>query len=361
MKFTTLLALILVVFSAQVFSQTTPAPKKRSSLIQVDRDLSKIFGTKKEKKVKTKKPKKEKAKSKTEKPMIVEQPKKDKPVVEILPVNSGLETNMMPKHYLKRTEAVFNIGLIYYGELYTEEEFARVQELLEKRFEDATNGLLKLNIMFRAIMPFEHDIKFYPDYKKTFIVQEEPELITAPITDVEKLQRLWYYDNKGMSVVSEVYNKAKSHNLYGKEFTKLDALAVVTGAQFEGLGFASGRVAVTENPMEIAWNRSSGRTEIQSDAKVVDELIHELGHTLALGHSSDQCFKDGISYEDSQACCAASENRQDVLSYCRKRALVDENTFYGFEACNQRNIKNKIIPAMLSGGEWEIRDFEKCL
>jgi hypothetical protein len=121
-------------------------------------------------------------------------------------------------------------------------------------------------------------------------------------------------------------------------------------------------VAVTENPMEIAWGLADGgKVEIQSDAKVVDELIHELGHTLNIGHAADQCFGKGISYEQTKECCATSENRNDVLSYCRARDQVDENFFYGFESCNLKTIKDQVIPAMLSGGEWDIKNKVKCI
>lgn len=361
--------LMVVLFCASMVlmahAQTEKAPRKRSSLIQVDKDLTKIFGKqkdKKPKKEKKKKAKKETKKSETKKPEIVIRPT-PVPVPAVTtsePRSEVLSVSSMPKFYKKRSEAVFNIGLLYYGDLYQDEDFSKVQELLEKRFELATNGSLKLNVIFRAILPFEHKIENYPEYKLEAIVQKEPVLITEPITDLKKLQRIWYYDNKGMGVVNEIYKNAKSHNLYGKDFSKIDALAVVTGAQFEGLGFASGRVAVVENPREIAWGLSSGRTEIESDAKVVDELIHELGHTLYLGHAADQCFGQGMSYEQTQACCAASENKNDVLSYCRQRNLVDENFFYGFEACNIKTLQEKIIPAMLSGGEWELKDVAKC-
>lgn len=352
MKMTTILALILLVFSAHVFSQVESAPKKRSSFIQVDKDLSKIFGEKKEKKPK-------KANKEKKKKEVVTKPStpssslpsvpSSQPAVEVTALNDNLSVGMMPKFYKKRSSPVLNIGLLYYGDHYTDEGFAQVQELLERRFEDATNGMLKLNVIFRAILPFKNQIQNFPDYKQDHV------------TDMKRLQRLWYYDNKDMSVVNEIYQEAKSHNLYGKDFSQIDALAVVTGAQFNGLGFASGRVAITENPMEIAWGlEGGGSVEVQSDAKVVDELIHELGHTLSIGHAADQCFGNGVTYEQTQACCAASENKNDVLSYCRQRNLVDENFFYGFEACNLKTIKEKVIPAMLNGGEWQLQDVEKC-
>lgn len=269
-------------------------------------------------------------------------------VIKEVPRSETLESSIIPKFYKKRTEAVLNIGLISYGDQYTDEQLGVLQNLLEERFELATNSLLKLNVIFRATLPYKHKIENYPDYK-----QEN-------VTEIARLQRLWYYDNKNMSVVNEIYAEAKSHNMYGKDLSNLDAMAVVTGAQFNGLGFASGRIAVTENPMEIAWGlEGGGRVEIQSDAKVVDELIHELGHTLYLDHASDQCFGKGMSYETTKACCAQSENKDDVLSYCRARDKVNERFYYGFEECNLKNLESIVIPAMLNGGEW-IQKTLKC-
>ena len=51
--------------------------------------------------------------------------------------------------------------------------------------------------------------------------------------------------------------------------------------------------------MEIAWGlEDGGRVEFVSDAKVVDELIHEVGHALFLDHTSNQCQKPGMSYAE---------------------------------------------------------------
>ena len=59
--------------------------------------------------------------------------------------------------------------------------------------------------------------------------------------------------------------------------------------------------------------------------------------------------------------CATSPARDDVMSYCRKRSEVDDEYFYGFKECNRKMIKEKIDPAMLSGGAWAIIDREAYL
>lgn len=261
--------------------------------------------------------------------------------------DDSLAVTMMPKFYKKHTEAVINVALVYYGDYYNLEDLTRVQELLEERFFEATGNALKLKTVAKAIYPFKHQIQNYPDYRQPYV------------TDVERLQRLWYYDNKGANVMKEIWDVVKEAKEIDLE--KVDALLIVSGAQFDALGFASGRVAITENPMEIAWGLSDGgRVEYVTDARVVDELIHEVGHAMFLDHASNQCQKPGMSYADTLKCCETSAAKDDVMSYCRNRAKVDETFFYGFRDCNRRTIKNKIIPALLKGGAWNIADREKC-
>lgn len=263
---------------------------------------------------------------------------------QVQPPADDLSQTSMPKTYLKRTQPVLNAALVYYGEFYSEEDLARVAALLTKRFYLATDKSISLNVAIKKVIPFKHQLADYPEYRQDYV------------TDPERLQRLWYYDNVGYKIVNEVYAQVKG------DLKKLDTLLIVTGAQFDALGFASGRVAITENPMEIAWGLSDGgRVEIQSDAKVVDELIHELGHVMFLDHVSNQCQKPGMTYQETLACCETSPAKNDVMSYCRNRNAVNDEKFFGFEECNLRMIKNKIVPAMLSGGKWNIENREQCL
>jgi hypothetical protein len=256
---------------------------------------------------------------------------------------------MMPKFYKKRAEAVLNVALVYYGDYYHTEDLDRVGSLLEKRFFEATGNQLKMNIQAKAIYPFKSNIHDFPEY-------------TQPhVTDIERLQRLWYYDNVGAGVLKEVYEVVKKDKVGPINLEDLDALLIVTGAQFDALGFASGRVAVTENPMEIAWGLpDGGSVEYVTDYRVVDELIHEVGHAMFLDHASNQCQKPGMTYAETLKCCESSPAKNDVMSYCRQRTKVNETFFYGYAECNRRTIKDKIIPALLQGGAWNISNREKC-
>ncbi len=255
-----------------------------------------------------------------------------------------LSQTMMPKTYIKRSKPILNVALVYYGDFYTEADLDRVEKLYKERFYLATDKAISINVAWKKILPFKYQLMNYPEYRQDHV------------TDPERLQRLWYYDNVNAKIMKEVYDQLNT------KLKELDALVIITGAQFDGLGFASGRVAVTENPMEIAWGlEGGGHVEIQTDAKVVDELIHETGHVIFMDHASNQCQKPGMSYKETLECCANSPAKNDVMSYCRARASVDETKFFGFEECNLRNIKNKVVPAMLSGGAWNIADREKCL
>ena len=263
--------------------------------------------------------------------------------------DDSLAAGMSPKLYKKRSQPIINIALVYYGDYYSVEDLARVQKLLEDRFYEGTDRSIKMNTLATAVMPFRYQLSEFPEYRQEHV------------TEPDRLQRLWYYDNVGARILQEVYGQIKKTSI-NAELKNLDALLIVTGAQFDALGFASGRVAVTENPMEIAWGLpDGGRVDYVSDERVVDELIHELGHVMFLDHAASQCFKPGMAYKESQECCANSPAKNDVMSYCRDRRLVNESNFFKFEACNLRTIKQKIIPAMLSGGAWNIADREKCI
>jgi hypothetical protein len=255
-----------------------------------------------------------------------------------------------PKFYSKRDKPILNIALVYYGDHYTEDDLSRVQALLETRFAKATAELVTLNIVVKAVLPFKSQLENFPEYRQQYV------------TEPDRLQRLWYYDNVGARIINEVYEQVKANPDLKPTLSSIDSLVIVTGAQFDALGFASGRVAVTENPMEIAWGLpDGGRVEFVTDEKVVDELIHEIGHVMFLDHASNQCQKPGMTYKETLECCKTSPAKDDVMSYCRSRAKVDAEFFYGFAECNLRTIKDKIVPAMLEGKAWNISDREKCL
>lgn len=254
-----------------------------------------------------------------------------------------------PPTYIARANPVLNVALLDYGQEQTPIQMAEIKALLEKRFYLATNKMIRLNISLVKSLPYKYQLKNYPNYTNGII------------TDPARLQRLWYYDFVNGKILTEVYDVFKKSESRAV-VSRLDVIATVTGAQFDGLGFAYGRVGVTESPREIAWGLpDGGRTEMISKGQIVDELIHEIGHAIFLDHAVSQCQDPALSYNQQIACCEASPNKNDVMSYCRDRGAVnDTDKFFGFEACNLRNIKNKIVPAMLKGLAWNVPDREKC-
>lgn len=253
---------------------------------------------------------------------------------------------MIPKCYHKRDSAIFKVALVSYGSNLNITDLRRIEDLLKERFSKATNQLVELDIIVRKVMKLKHDLP--QDY--TF----------GNITDPERLHRIWYYDNVGAKIMNEVYEQFKNVTREEK-LDELDAILTITGAQFDGLGFASGRVSVTESPREIAWALpNGGRVEYPTDYEIVDELIHELGHNMFLGHVSSQCQKPGLTLEEKRICCENSPGKNDVMSYCRGRAIVDENKMYGFEACNLSMIEELIVPAMIGGKQWNVAGRKSC-
>lgn len=258
----------------------------------------------------------------------------------------SLEYSMKPLCYHKHNRAELNIALIYYGSSMSIEDVNRIAPKLKERFYKATGNTLSLNIIDKRVIRFKS--KLPANYRFN------------NITDPKRLHRIWYYDNVGTKIMTEIYNEYKKRVSY-KVVRKLDAILSITGAQFNGLGFANGRISVTEYPQEIAWALpDGGRVKYASDYSIIDELIHELGHNMFLGHTSTQCQKPGMTYEQKRACCELSENKNDVLSYCRNRSKVDENFLNGFEKCNRDMISGKIVPAILSGGNWRISNRTRC-
>jgi chorismate mutase len=262
------------------------------------------------------------------------------------PLDCSLKNSMIPQGYHERKNAVLKVALIYYGNGMKMSDLKRIEPILKRRFYEANERNVEVEIVSKKVISFKQ--KMPADYK------------FKKITDKKRLQRIWYYDNVGPGIMKEVYDEYKKEESEDI-LDELDAIVAITGGQFDGLGFASGRVSVTEYPQEIAWNlESGGRVDYPSDYSIVDELVHELGHNMFLGHTSTHCQKPGLTLEQKNACCNASPSKNDVMSYCRKRAAVSEEFMHKFESCNVEIIKDLIVPAMLSGGNWQVSPRQIC-
>src|SRR4051812_39928803 len=76
----------------------------------------------------------------------------------IVVMDDDLSTKQSPKKYLKRSEPVIKVALVYYGDYYSPNDLDRVNTLLKKRFEAATGNLLRMDTVIQKIVPFKHNI-----------------------------------------------------------------------------------------------------------------------------------------------------------------------------------------------------------
>ena len=245
------------------------------------------------------------------------------------------------------------IVLAHYGSDVSESELDRVWDLLRVRFLEATGCQIRLTRVANVISPLktEGSMEEIPSgLRKTFGGKSNP----ADLTEGERrrLARLrYYYFPNGVDLISNEIKRIVSRI----PRSKYDAIVALSAAQFDGLGYGAVNLrAVTEQPVEIAWEAShGGRTVFESDSRTVDELIHELGHYMGLLHAANHCSQFAVDAKKFQACCKASPNGNDIMSYCRRRGKVSDNFFYKFEACNQEKIRTTIVPKLLKHQRFE--------
>lgn len=213
--------------------------------------------------------------------------------------------------------------------------------LFEKRFLAATSGLLTGKVQRKFIVPLKK-------------MDRDLESIRAHIGGPEekktraRLERLWYYYSD-TPLPREIFNELLDRE--GPEVLEgIDGILVISSPQFDGIGFASGALAVTEYPTEIAWKSSDGGSTLyETPHRLVDELVHEAGHLLGLDHASSQC--NDLPVAERDRCCAESPGAKDVMSYCRNRRAVSELQFFSYTQCSLDYLESTTIPALLQGGK----------
>lgn len=267
---------------------------------------------------------------------------------------------MMPKCFAKRSEPTLKVLLLHYGSAMTTQDLLRVGELFKERVHKTTEENLQVEITGAITIPLGLNPTDFSEVL-THIKGERSDRSPA------RLRRLWYYYNRGVNVIADAYQAVKNIPEYREKLRGVDSLLITTEAQFNGLGFASGRVAIMAYPTEVAWalDDPANRTDYPSDGRVVDEWLHEFFHTMGLDHASAQCFPDVPVYNDetykaSMRCCQASASKDDVLSYCRDRREAEGDKYFGLKECNLNLLKTKILPEILNGGRWEFFPDTSC-
>ncbi len=249
--------------------------------------------------------------------------------------------------FIKREDPIIKAVLFQYGNYGDISKLDTYSSTIENRFGTATNGevLISIENVIRHPLPKEGHKGPLPNSKPhdyTSIRQQYPWINT------DSLERVWYYYNStGENIAQEAYQTLLDSEDSSK-LTDVDLIIIFSEAQFEGLAKSVGRVVLAEYPMEVAWAKEvSYRTEERGEWYIADQVIHEIGHVMGLKHATPNCFP----YSDTtEACCAESPNKDDIMSYCRKRLLVSDTFGYRFKTCTLNYLKNGFLPVLISGG-----------
>ncbi len=259
-------------------------------------------------------------------------------------VNGGLHARC----YDARPTPELRVALVYYGEYWTPSDLVRFEAFLQTRFLEMTKQVVSLKVVGSRTIPFRYKMRRGYQYNQ--------------ITDPARLQRIWYWQSIGTSVGEEIYYEYLNDEV-ASTWENIDLILAVTGAQFDGAGLGASAVVAVEHPRENAWGlEDGGSVDLLTDAQIADVLIHEMGHSLSLGHANDQCADEKMSAKESYDCCQKSPSRNDVMGYCRDRSKkrVNETSFNGFEACTLNILKSKVVPRLLEGGPRKISEEIHC-
>lgn len=263
----------------------------------------------------------------------------------------SLADDPFPKCFRARVTPTLKAILVHYGNRSSDYDFTATRNLFLERFNTQTAGTLNLEIIDTAVIPLAV-------YDRDLVATAENVGGADPAGKTrDRLERLWYYYFSDADKLIREVNSLLRDSGHRAALEEADTVLVISEPQFEALGFATGAYGFTEQPTEIAWKLSDGgRTEWQTPARLVDELLHETGHLLGLDHASAHCFADSMPPADSYACCMKSRGKDDVMSYCRDRATVRGDFYYGFTACTKKYLRKRAVPALLAGGPRHFQD-----
>lgn len=245
-----------------------------------------------------------------------------------------------------RQDPIMKILLVGYGSYISEEDITTYKSQIEDRFNKAVHGKIKLEIISTAVLRLPAENSRVMPHNKLHNYEEIQKKF--PWTDPASWKRLWYYYNMEQCEIAEEVFETIKNSHYASMLLEADATVVLGEPQFEGIAVNCGRISLLELPVEIAWGQEDTyKIEHSSVWHLADEIIHELGHFMGLGHASSQCMKGTLDYR----CCIESINKDDVMSYCRKRTQISADYWGEFKECHLQLLEQEFIPRLLEGGE----------
>lgn len=252
-------------------------------------------------------------------------------------------------------------------------EFA---DFLENEFYKSTRGLLTLNVNgnyairqpkdfdkdFLDIIPIDEESCEYlketnSDSYATCTNNARKTYAEWPLSDDSEI-RYYYYESEG--------GKENDSNMFETPLERAkelgwdedsEILMIIVNAKIESLGYYNyaKKFATMGQPYEqgIIYKEVPYETNWNNAYYVADEVIHEVGHAMGLGH--DCQYSDGNYMSDDE--CSTVEN---IMSHHRSRPQTDEDTYVNdFSECDLNYLENTYLNKVSNGGPYgsAIEDF----
>lgn len=262
---------------------------------------------------------------------------------------------------------VIKTFMMGFGDSITTSELEATASYVEDAFLTATDGLVALDITVGGTAPFPEENWWRP---YSSILDDYPDFDTHPDFEEDDLARVWYY-YRPYVFRSDV--RSAVQDMLDATPEEFDMIWVHSEAQFDSIGFYS----YSALPEPSIWTKSIGISgwasgnpylpyskKSYADNFVADEAIHETGHYMGLAHSCDYCNEcvNWLCLERilDLECCQTCLEKDDVMSYCRHRAIFPSDPYNVFADCNLDYIETEFQPRFAQWGTGAMFMVESC-